>query len=63
MKSRPVIAEEMSHILAARDAELEQMRQHLDKSALARRQRPPHESILGRIRKFFGLDAPHVPDE
>jgi small-conductance mechanosensitive channel/CRP-like cAMP-binding protein len=63
MKSRPAIAEEMSHILAARDAELESLRQYLDKSALARRQTPPHESILGRIREYFGLDVPSVPDE
>lgn len=63
MRSRPVIAEEMSHILATRDAELELLRQHLDKSAPARRQTPQHDSILGRIREFFSLDEPRVPDE
>lgn len=57
MKSRPAIAEEMSHILATRDAELEQLRLHLDKSALARRRTPRHESLLERIREFFALDS------
>lgn len=62
MQSRPIIAEEMSHILAMRDAELEQLRLNLDKSALARRRTPHSESILERIREFFALDSGKTAD-
>lgn len=57
MRSRPGIADEISHILVAREAELGQMRQDLEKSALATRRSAHHESILERIRAYFGLDA------
>ena len=54
MRGRPAIAEEISRILAARDAELTQLRRDFDASASARKT-PHHETILGRIRDFFKL--------
>ncbi|MFZ2627297.1 MAG: mechanosensitive ion channel family protein [Rugosibacter sp.] len=57
MHDRPAIAEELSHILAAREAELGQLRETLEKSALATRQLSRRESILRRIHAYFGINA------
>ena len=54
MRGRPAIAEEISHILVARNAQLTQLRHDLDESALALKAQH-HETILGRIRDFFKL--------
>lgn len=54
MRGRPAIAEEISRILAARDAKLTQLRRDFDAAASARKT-PHHETILGRIRDFFKL--------
>jgi CRP-like cAMP-binding protein len=55
LRSRPAIAEEISHILATREAALDQLRETLEKSALATRQSSRRESILRRIRTYFGI--------
>ncbi|HEY6897363.1 MAG TPA: mechanosensitive ion channel family protein [Rhodocyclaceae bacterium] len=55
IRARPAIAEEISHILAERDEELIRARQDLDDFAAARREAASHETILSRIRSFFGL--------
>lgn len=57
LRSRPAIAEEISHILATREAELGQLRESLEKSALAARQSSRRESILRRIRAYFDIDG------
>lgn len=57
MRDRPAIAEELSHILAVREAELGQLRETLEKSALATRQLSRRESILRRIHAYFGINA------
>ena len=54
MRARPSIAEEVSHVLAAREVELEQARSSLDKS-VQEKHIEHHETILGRIRDFFKL--------
>jgi small-conductance mechanosensitive channel len=56
LHSRPAIAEEISHILAMREAELGQLRETLEKSALAARQSSRRDSILRRIRAYFDID-------
>jgi CRP-like cAMP-binding protein len=54
MHSRPSIAEEISHVLAARNVELEQLRHSFD-SAAPIKQAEHRESLLGRIKDFFKL--------
>lgn len=56
MRARPSIAEEISHVLAAREIELEQARNTLDKTVHAKHAEH-HATILGRIRDFFKLTA------
>jgi small-conductance mechanosensitive channel len=55
LRSRPAIAEEISHILATREAELGQLRESLEKSALASRQSSRRDLILRRMRAYFGI--------
>lgn len=57
LRSRPAIAEEISHILATREAALDQLRETLEKSALATRPNNRRESILRRIRTYFGISG------
>ncbi len=54
LRSRPDIADSMSHVLARRQADLHD---HLAAAAAAPREH--HADILARVRSFFGLDAPH----
>ena len=54
IRSRPDIADSMSHVLARRQAALQD---HLAAAAPATRER--QADILARVRSFFGLDAPH----
>lgn len=56
MRSRPAIAEEVSHILVARDAELLQLRHDIDVSGEGRKAQH-HATVLGRIRDFFKLST------
>jgi len=53
LRNRPDIAESISKILFAREAELDGRRQ----SAASEPRGAPHRDILERIRGFFGIDA------
>lgn len=55
IRSRPEMAEDISRILAAREMELKNVLQTLDKEAHAAELDRRHGEILGRIRSFFGL--------
>jgi small-conductance mechanosensitive channel/CRP-like cAMP-binding protein len=55
LRNRPAIAEEISQILAAREAELDRARQDLEATASLRGQGSRHETILGRIKSLFKL--------
>ncbi len=57
MHSRPSIAEEISHVLAEREVELEKLRLNMDDSAQVRRHAEHHGTMLGKIRNFFKLAA------
>ena len=54
LRARPSIAEEMSHILASRRAELDSVLHNLDSDSpkeIPRR----HNEILATMKRFFGL--------
>jgi CRP-like cAMP-binding protein len=53
LQARPEIAEGLSRILAARSSQLA----HAAGEAQAAIAREPHETLLQRIRLFFGLGA------
>jgi len=55
MHSRPSIAEDIAHVLAAREVELETLRANLDASVQAKRHAEHHDTTLGKIRDFFKL--------
>jgi CRP-like cAMP-binding protein len=55
IRSRPQMAEDISRILAAREMELKNVLQTLDKEAHASELHRRHGEILGKIRLFFGL--------
>ncbi len=57
LRARPVIAEEMSHILAARRAELDSVIQNLDAESAQKVISQRRSEILSTIRRFFGLTA------
>lgn len=56
IRSRPQMAEDISRILAARDVELQAVREALDAEAHARELNRRHGEILERIREFFSLN-------
>jgi CRP-like cAMP-binding protein len=53
---RPEIAEDISHILARRRAELDAVREGLSEEAMRQRMRNHQGDLLRRIRNFFSLD-------
>ena len=55
LRARPQIAEAMSRVLAARESGLRQVVEESEAAAAAARLQP--ESLLRRIRAFFGLEA------
>jgi CRP-like cAMP-binding protein/small-conductance mechanosensitive channel len=55
LQKRPVIAERISEILAARRVELDAAREGLDPEAHSQRLSRENVRILGSIRQFFGL--------
>jgi CRP-like cAMP-binding protein len=55
IQSRPGIAEEVSHVLAEREAEILQVRQAMDQEATGRAVAASRTTIVGKIRSFFGL--------
>ncbi|HEY0323772.1 MAG TPA: mechanosensitive ion channel family protein [Pyrinomonadaceae bacterium] len=56
IKSRPAIAEDISHILARRRVELEAVREGLNEQAKRRRLSHAQGDLLKRIRNFFTLE-------
>ncbi len=57
LRARPVIAEEMSHVLATRRAELDSVLKNLDAES-ANKEIPQRRSeILATMKRFFGLGA------
>jgi small-conductance mechanosensitive channel/CRP-like cAMP-binding protein len=57
IQHRPEIAYGMSKILAERQVELQDKREHLDAQERGRRVERRNFEILGEIRTFFGLEA------
>ncbi len=56
LHARPAIADEISHIISAREANLSAARDDLDQQARARLHENQHQELRTRIRRFFGLD-------
>lgn len=57
LRARPAIAEEMSHILATRRAELDSVIQNLDAESAQKAISQRRSEILSTIRRFFGLTS------
>jgi CRP-like cAMP-binding protein len=57
LRARPAIAEEMSHILATRRAELDSVIQNLDAESAQKVISQRRSEILSTIRRFFGLTS------
>jgi small-conductance mechanosensitive channel/CRP-like cAMP-binding protein len=55
MSARPSIAEEVSHILVARRAQLDSVLQNLDEKTLRKEMNSRHSEVLATIKRFFGL--------
>jgi len=58
LQQRPAIAEEISTIMARRRLGLEATQDALNEEARRRELDAEHGELLGKIRRFFGLDAP-----
>ncbi|MGI8655805.1 MAG: Crp/Fnr family transcriptional regulator [Pyrinomonadaceae bacterium] len=56
VRRRPEIAEDISHVLARRRAQLDRIREHLNEEAMRQRMQHNQRDILHRIRNFFTLD-------
>jgi small-conductance mechanosensitive channel/CRP-like cAMP-binding protein len=56
IRSRPEIAEDISHVLARRRVELEAIREGLNEEAKHQRMRHAQGDLLKRIRSFFTLE-------
>jgi CRP-like cAMP-binding protein len=55
LMARPAIAEEISHVLVVRRAQLDSAMQNLDEDALHKEIHHRHGEVLETIRQFFGL--------
>ncbi|HEX3560158.1 MAG TPA: mechanosensitive ion channel family protein [Pyrinomonadaceae bacterium] len=55
LQRRPEIAEDISHVLARRRAELEAVREGLSEEVMRQRMRRHQGDLLNRIRNFFSL--------
>ncbi|MFT3769242.1 MAG: mechanosensitive ion channel family protein [Minicystis sp.] len=56
MADRPEIAKEISSVLAARNVELQAVREDLDADAKQKALEAEHRRMLGTIRRFFALE-------
>lgn len=56
VRRRPEIAEDISHVLARRPAQLDRIREHLNEEAMRQRMQHNQRDILHRIRDFFTLE-------
>ncbi len=55
LKSRPAIAEDISHVLVERRAQLDSALQNLDEGTLHQEMKNRHGEVLSTIKRFFGL--------
>ena len=55
IRERPAIAEEVSHILVERRAQLDSALQNLDEESLHKEMHHRHSEVLATIKRFFGL--------
>ena len=56
LHSRPALAEDLSRMLVARQADLDQKLRQADAEQFAKRALREHSEVLAHIRSFFGLD-------
>jgi CRP-like cAMP-binding protein len=56
LRSRPALAEDFSHMLVTRQADLDEKLKRASADQFARLAAHDHSEILARIRSFFGLD-------
>jgi CRP-like cAMP-binding protein len=57
LQQRPEIAEHISHVLARRKVELDNVRENLDAEGRARMMTHMQKDFFARISKFFGLGS------
>lgn len=57
LRARPIIAEEMSHVLATRRAELDNVLQNLDAESSNNEIPQRRREILSTMKRFFGIGA------
>ena len=57
LEGRPELAEELSHVLAARQVELATAREEISDESRRHRIETEHGSLRARIERFFGLGA------
>jgi CRP-like cAMP-binding protein len=55
MQARPVIAEEIAHILVERRAELDSVLHHLDEQTRQQAKSSQSNELLETVKRFFGL--------
>jgi small-conductance mechanosensitive channel/CRP-like cAMP-binding protein len=55
MSARPSIADDVSHILVTRRAELDSVLQNIDEKTLRKEMNNRHSEVLATIKRFFGL--------
>ena len=55
LKARPGIAEEVTHVLVERRAQLDNALQNLDEDTLHKEMDHRHNEVLATIKRFFGL--------
>ncbi len=55
LRERPGIAEEVSHVLVERRAQLDSALQNLDEDSLHKEMNSRHSEVLATIKRFFGL--------
>lgn len=55
MRARPAIAEEVSHVLVERRAQLDSALQNLDEETLHKEMNHRHSEVLATVKRFFGL--------
>jgi CRP-like cAMP-binding protein len=55
MQARPGLADEITHILVERRAQLDSVLHHLDEQTRRQEKSSQHNELLVNIKRFFGL--------
>ena len=55
MQARPGLAEEITHVLVERRAELDSVLHHLDEQTRQQEKNSQHNELLETVKRFFGL--------